>query len=1172
MSLFDEVDPIEELEGWVDTLLAERSLDDPDGRPLYGYRVTQRSLDTLASPLCGALLEPEEVVLQYKRTIGAALCIYAAEWWRRNHGGGAWKWEGILSDLQAPNYRPGELRYPVLQTLVESGLEFWGVDLLETGRGRGFLLTLACQGGLPLQLVRRGHGQGRIRRYFRLLLQELSLPGHEQVEPVRLARRVDRALPGSLRQEVVFQLAGDLAASIRRLQSRLEGSDFASEDPIEALNQLVPGWQDRLPLRLDDNVAKALLRNLIADATEVSRQAAERIRWRRTLSRTGTSWSLQALVEVPSRLRCEALFNLFGIPQNARQPSYADLFMRSEEGVSERVARGRRAGGTDDSYYRLVPLGAASSPVRGEIAAAGIQLKPGGSLARYATRSALVEGGAGLSELPWVFEGPEGSLENSNSIEELKSDNGASFEFIGEGSIKTKKSSVLAVLPSGAEVEVRDRDSLTERVGTLPRVKRDIVLCSGSILVHMPDGEEHVIKTGAPDADTRSEFILDGEVVSLDRGKVPLFSTLRMRAVSPDLGSRSIHHSSWEWRPAHGAGWRPWRSSHFGEGRLRVREEGRVRADRKVRLLPPDASIKVELPKAGGQQGRLRLDGFASHGPCKIVVEGEDAKQAEVKLSSDGSITVGLPVRPDRDSVRLTAFWGEQRLSLHLPYPAEWVAFIASDGRRIRPGEQLPVNRLSGIRAMGFSLRHRPRLEARFLAPKGVTSEISGGQVWHTPVHVVPGAFDLYSVDLLATGLSEWVRERLEAAVTDQATVRLILEVPQSGTHVRKEVSVGHFDLAFDIEQDRNVLRLRRGPTGDFIETAEADRLDVSSLQLWGGEGLWGVEDELEREDALEILPEWHLPESYGTTAEESLIFATEGSLHRAFPYLWRPGGDEDLRNNHRLLVRQLSEMPLSPAWATQVESLVQMLGDVPAQAFPLLRALKESPQALALSALLLPSVQQEEGWQNMEGLGFLWMAIPVKSWLDALDTIGPLMRKGTLPVEVVMPSLELLLERLPGLKIPVLRWRVRELGLGMPSELAETTRLDSIDEEVRQTNRAQEAVRASLTGGLKWCPVPNSSPLLQRLEHLNKRGGLASGLLDQRHAVEDRRHYVLNAPVMLGLSATEGKAMSPSEAFFIRIVRNRFPDGFESAVEGSMNAMLARQWAREKAQHEGTS
>jgi hypothetical protein len=146
----------------------------PDGRPLYAYKWHDEDYErlkaTVREQMRGALRGRED------RRFAAMFCVYAAETFRRRHAGGPWTWEIVFAEIGQAT--------PVEQSLyawVEKGLQHFKRTLLRSRNGerREFLVTLACEGGLPLRLLHKENAH--LSRYFRELLtayhRERYIPG-----------------------------------------------------------------------------------------------------------------------------------------------------------------------------------------------------------------------------------------------------------------------------------------------------------------------------------------------------------------------------------------------------------------------------------------------------------------------------------------------------------------------------------------------------------------------------------------------------------------------------------------------------------------------------------------------------------------------------------------------------------------------------------------------------------------------------------------------------------------------------------------------------------------------------------------------------------------------------------------------------------------------------------
>ena len=150
---------------WRLAFLRARSLERPTGNPLCTYKCTDAEFEALRLALASSLDgEPEGAT-----TIeSACFVLFGAEWFRREHSGGHWTWDGIFQALAVSGPDNPQMR----SKMVMEGLGYWKREVFYTGTNRAFLITLAAEGGLPLKLLRE---QGaHLRRFFRALLQDLE--------------------------------------------------------------------------------------------------------------------------------------------------------------------------------------------------------------------------------------------------------------------------------------------------------------------------------------------------------------------------------------------------------------------------------------------------------------------------------------------------------------------------------------------------------------------------------------------------------------------------------------------------------------------------------------------------------------------------------------------------------------------------------------------------------------------------------------------------------------------------------------------------------------------------------------------------------------------------------------------------------------------------------------
>ena len=149
-----------------------------------------------------------------------------------------------------------------------------------------------------------------INQFFRAILDGYYKQGCGGVESAEMIGRLQAVkLPTSLRQDVVFHLGGELIATIVDLQRELGNA----HNTIQNLDQLIPDWRRRLPLRLEDQATEALFNGLVKRSRELSRLAQSRLRWVGTLKEYPTGWRVQKSLECPDSFAGEQIAHWLGL-------------------------------------------------------------------------------------------------------------------------------------------------------------------------------------------------------------------------------------------------------------------------------------------------------------------------------------------------------------------------------------------------------------------------------------------------------------------------------------------------------------------------------------------------------------------------------------------------------------------------------------------------------------------------------------------------------------------------------------------------------------------------------------------------------------------------------------------------------------------------------------------
>jgi hypothetical protein len=130
---------------WLDKFLNDRSIDRPDGRPLFRYRMTDLEFEG-TRPLLRDLHRRGRLT-HADRESGALFVIFGAERFRRKADSTFHVWDklapGILSEIPWSSKRD----------LTQFGLRYWGRPLSKSDHAREFLLSIALEGGFPVRVL-----------------------------------------------------------------------------------------------------------------------------------------------------------------------------------------------------------------------------------------------------------------------------------------------------------------------------------------------------------------------------------------------------------------------------------------------------------------------------------------------------------------------------------------------------------------------------------------------------------------------------------------------------------------------------------------------------------------------------------------------------------------------------------------------------------------------------------------------------------------------------------------------------------------------------------------------------------------------------------------------------------------------------------------------------------
>ena len=424
-------------------ILETRQLPEPDGRPLYAYKVSDDELAAVARELCNDVASRRSI----HHEAAAAFCLYGAEYFSRGDGSDWWVYEGVTRDL------PLELPEQDLRDAIAAGLGFWRRRVLAGTHRRHYLGTLVSEGGLPLALLQ--NEGGRLRRYFAdLLRQHESYP---TIDVSRLAAELAGTLPVTMQNAVVYALAAALVQHVAYLRNPLAHSE---------------GEPPPAPLRLDSEPAQQLIDGL-RSAPRPRADVEPGIAIRTTLNLTAAPL-LRRQIVLPRTVSTRWLTD--AIPGLRELPARWYLSLLTATGARWSVAVATQ----DVDGFALAPTAARDIVRQGSVTE---QVRCVISFGGADLGSFVPRGAEALSDTPWNV-----------------SDVGEGGALRATASWRSSAPSLLVAMPLDTAVETDD-GAVVEQLGEIVDLGRQLLRLRGT-LQSTRDGEIVVIASGAgPQAD-----------------------------------------------------------------------------------------------------------------------------------------------------------------------------------------------------------------------------------------------------------------------------------------------------------------------------------------------------------------------------------------------------------------------------------------------------------------------------------------------------------------------------------------------------------------------------------------------------------------------------------------------------------------------------------------------
>ncbi|HOW76205.1 MAG TPA: STY4851/ECs_5259 family protein [Candidatus Competibacteraceae bacterium] len=933
-------------------LFAHTRQTEPDGRPLYAYKMRDDTYADLRIHFHQIIFWDSQGRLA--KRFAPLFCLYAAETFRREHAEGSWAWETIFKPMKID--APSQL---LIADWVEKGLKWWRRPVLRSKSGhRLLLMSIACEGGLPLRLLQQENAH--LTQFFRILLETYYRAGQggEQVAET-MARQQAHRLPRSLQQDPVFHLAAALIAKIGELQASLG----EAVDPVAALDEKAPNWRRNLPLRLDDQAAETLLTGLVRRSGELVREAAGRPRWRGGLRETSQGWRVEKHLELPDWASNAQIAGWIGSPVTDQPPPRWRLLLHTSAGA-ETVAWLTLAQGTGPTarYHR-------EWLHRGGVTLVGVKVRQPHRLSLHYGQSEYVltaQNGEPWGDSPWVF------VERGTSGER---------EWLTEGSARTR--SERAWVLAEREFTPQAVNGACEFAGIIPELDRMVYGVSGEVELLMPQQDRYRIVCRAEN-DSQESFVVVGDgVPQLTQGRLLYRGLPQIQTIDPD-GRRPPPTGRIQWRFVGDAA--PWRERYeAARGRLWLRlidASGAERCRRQVDVAPPDFQVEIDIG-VGLQAGVVRLNGLAGADvqtgpdcPANVSITSTDNQARIVCRSLSGALPPPLT---------LCLQWpGSEPLLLTLPYPQRGALFRLAE-RSLVNDDWVPLDRLGGLHLLiqDPAGGRNFRLEGERIA----YGEI--GRRFHERLPPLKQG----QLEMPLFVWQDRIASLLASSRNLEAQVRLTIETTQGERLASLRVT--RFDGVLEPDRSAGQVRISEDSLARLGAGWET-RVRLEMIRLWAP-----AEPPIALSACCESPAGWEIPADL--EPGPWWIVGRDGDWTRFRPLLWgiatddatAPDVDDSLAGAIRetdpeqralRLNTQLAELgqnPDHPDWPLLFDYL-QLAREFPPSSLDVLQRLPAHPRTLMLALMKADDETFEPTWTLSRQMPFLWMLLSIHDWREA--------------------------------------------------------------------------------------------------------------------------------------------------------------------------------------------
>lgn len=927
----------------------------PDGRPLFGYHVSNEEYAELAQVLresAGDFSRPAR-----KSYWAACFCLYVAESFRRDYDAseGGWSWNGFERALGI-SLTPAQRSEAVDEGLVK----YWGRPIRMQTHRRDNLGSLFAEGGLPWKLVQHDHhGFGRAVRAGLKNYYDNRDAGRSTAE---FLDDYLPYLPQSFRNAETRQL---LAGIVEQLVTLVENHPITGqEDPASYLDKHVEAWRQGFPIPLGEENGKRLVNDWL--------RRADRSRGER-----------QQKVEEHAINRCNHWLHLDRYHEQAvttevTLPKEIRFIVDPTMLRSTRLELGFYEG---DSL--LVKAGAVYGQLGGEVDT-GVEMSV--LLPRQYFRLSRRKPDEPL-KVAFLASGQEVYVDTLTDSAISFSGNPLIFEQGDHGWVLTGDSSrryvterALLWAPSGAEVEGDGVDCQhKDSDGSWAVITGDVLLRFGEELYRFTPG---ISEPYGPQVQLKGRVMIDRSLpVTVYRGWPQLLTDTAVaagREYSRFINSkRNLSEAPLQ---------------RYGAFRYKVaNNEGETLLLRRFGVLPEDLKISL-LPASNREPALVRVTSVAE---LKARVSGEGIEPKDGELV-DGELSLHLKYRGPRPPAGfrlLLSGSGEEPVELRFDYPLDGVRFLTPEGEETKPTELL-VDDLLGSQLV-------------------LTNGMPGRQLFNIQMHLMGGTdanikrhYSVLVADrpvsLSLFAFSDDVRQMLSVTGNQDSYIRFSIDSHKP----LMRFDIRRFNCILE-KENLYTFRLQGARATRVGEPRKVEAMllsdpamkprELEEVTTYGvGMGAFEFQAKMTEGGPWLIYPKPGAADQFRPVlVPNGLIEADAHEIHslHAATRAYHP------KNNPTVIDAQISRMAadLSHSGWSYLEELWDHFKHLPLSTFEAWKALARNPHALALATMRL-GFDEAKALRFQEELSIVWEYIPLTTWRDSYSGYADWMNNNGVP------------------------------------------------------------------------------------------------------------------------------------------------------------------------------